>query len=588
MGRRDPTGGPGTACRDSEAAVYADRARRLGLPFAPTVHLGAGALADLAAIRRGAFALSPEGDRLAFAAPDEDAMPAVRGWLHCHPEVRFRLRVSTPAAIRAALIEAGSEQFADDAVHHLAILHPDLSARRIATAAQIAVALVVAAAVVLALAADPAAALVALNLVGAAFFFGVSVLRFIAAGFTGAAPGPIASPPSRVSDAELPVYTVLVPLYHEASVVADLVAALDKLDWPGDRLDIKIILEADDTATIAAARAACGDRQYEIILVPPIGPRTKPKALSFALPFARGAFVTVYDAEDRPHPAQLREAFAAFGRAGDDLACLQSALVVDNGGDGWLARLFAIEYAALFDGLLPALAALGMPLPLGGTSNHFRRAALDAVGGWDPFNVTEDADLGLRLARLGYRAGTLALPTLEEAPAAFRPWLYQRTRWFKGWMQTWLVHSRHPVRLARQLGPGGLLGFGLVCTGVIVSALVYPLCLLALVTCAMDPFDLWGSDSVLSSMVLGVNLFNLVAGYIAMAVLGGRSLDVRGRAGEASGLMLLPFYWMLTSLAAYRAILHLVLRPFDWEKTPHSRRPKAGPDVGAGASGPNG
>ena len=145
--------------------------------------------------------------------------------------------------------------------------------------------------------------------------------------------------------------------------------------------------------------------------------------------------MTVYDAEDRPHPRQLREAFARFQRLPHEVVCLQAALVIDNKRPNWLSRSFAIEYAALFDALLPTLAAFGMPLPLGGTSNHFRRAALERAGGWDPFNVTEDADLGIRLARLGYRCATLDLPTLEDAPTSLRTWTKQRTRWFKGWMR---------------------------------------------------------------------------------------------------------------------------------------------------------
>jgi cellulose synthase/poly-beta-1,6-N-acetylglucosamine synthase-like glycosyltransferase len=168
------------------------------------------------------------------------------------------------------------------------------------------------------------------------------------------------------------VYTILLPPYGEANVVADLIASVGALDWPQDRLDVKLLIEADDRATIAAAERAIPGPPFEIVIVPPLGPRTKPKALAFALPLARGDFTTVYDAEDRPHPQQLRQAYATFARSGPDLACLQSALVIDNGDDNWLTLLFAIEYAALFDGLLPALAALGMPLPLGGTSNHFR------------------------------------------------------------------------------------------------------------------------------------------------------------------------------------------------------------------------
>jgi cellulose synthase/poly-beta-1,6-N-acetylglucosamine synthase-like glycosyltransferase len=294
--------------------------------------------------------------------------------------------------------------------------------------------------------------------------------------------------------------------------------------------------------------------------------------LAFALPLCRGAFVTVYDAEDRPHPGQLREAFAIFRRSPPEVACLQSALVVDNRHPNWLSRLFAIEYAALFDAVLPALAALAMPLPLGGTSNHFRRAALEDAGGWDPYNVTEDADLGLRLARFGYRSGTLDLPTREEAPTAFGDWLKQRTRWSKGWMQTWLVHTRNPLRLARDLGPRGFLGFNLISTGLIVSSLVYPIYLFLLLVAAIDPLRLWSDGGAFAAMLTGINLFNLVAGYMAMAILGHRALRLRGREREAGALVLLPVYWLMTSLASYRALAQLLTRPHYWEKTPHRPR----------------
>lgn len=354
----------------SEAAVYAGRARCLGLAFAPFVHLGRRAPADLAAIRRGAFAMSTDGARLAYLAPDEDAMPTVLHWLNSYPAARSRLRVSTPSAIRAALVVAGGANLARDAVSRLATRRPDLSARRVATAGQLIWGGVIAALLAGAFVLEPVAALITINLIGAVFFFGVSALRFVAAGLVRAPQPPQRPPPA--NDAELPVYSVLVALYKEAEIVGDLIAALDRLDWPRERLDIKLVLEADDATTIAAARQAARGPSYEIVIVPPIGPRTKPKALMFALALARGSFVTVYDAEDRPHPGQLRQAFATFARSGPDLACLQAALVIDNGDASWLARLFAIEYAALFDGLLPALARFGMPLPLGGTSNHFR------------------------------------------------------------------------------------------------------------------------------------------------------------------------------------------------------------------------
>jgi hypothetical protein len=555
-----------------EAVIYAERARRLGLPFAASVRLEGGATDEvaeefLAAIHVGVFAMSRGGARLAYIAPGEDAMPETLQWLRAVPRARQRLRVATPTAIRTALIAEHSDWLAADAVQRFAD-RPEFSARQIASPAQVMAALAAATTIGAAAWFAPVWTLLGLNFLGAAFFFGVAALRFVAAGQS-AAPLPKAS---IAADADLPVYTILLPLHDEAAMIPDLVAALRRIDWPADRLDIKLLLEAGDTPTIAAARFAASGAPFEIIVVPPHGPLTKPKALAFALPLARGEFVTVYDAEDRPHPRQLREAQTAFAAAGPELACLQSPLVIDNGATNWLSLSFAMEYAALFDGVLPALATFGMPLPLGGTSNHFRREALAAVGGWDPFNVTEDADLGLRLARHGYRAATLTLPTWEAAPEQLRPWFAQRTRWFKGWMQTWLVHTRRPLRLARQLGLRGLAGFAAVGTGLIVSSLVYPVYLATLVAVATDPLRLWGDGGILAAVVVGVDLFNLVAGYVAMALLAGRSLRRRGRPVEPRGLVLLPAYWLLMSLASYRAVIELFLRPHHWAKTPHDRR----------------
>jgi cellulose synthase/poly-beta-1,6-N-acetylglucosamine synthase-like glycosyltransferase len=556
---------------DGEASVYRDRARRLGLPFAPVVRLGRGTAVDIEAVRQGTFAMSAEADRAAYVAPQEATIAKIADWLVTYRLARSRLSVATPAAIRSALIEAGAAGFVDNAIRRLARLHPHLSAAQVITTRQLAAGLVLAAGIGLAFQAVPTATLIAINLIGALFFFGVSVLRFVAAGLASGR-RLVAQVFAPQEDDEVPVYTVLVPMFHEAGMVRELVAALDRIDWPRDRLDIKLIVEAADPVTAATARATADRAPYEVVVVPSLGPQTKPKALAFALPFARGEYVTVYDAEDRPHPRQLREAYAAFSRSAPDVACLQSPVVIDNREAGILARLFAVEYAALFDGLLPALAELGLPLPLGGTSNHFRRAALDAVGGWDPFNVTEDADIGLRLARFGYRVATLDLPTLEEAPAALVPWFRQRTRWFKGWMQTWLVHMRQPMRLVAELGWRGFLGFNLIATGIIVSALIHPVYLATLIAMATNPLRLWGDGGLFACSVIGVNLFNLFAGYLAASVLAMRALALRGQAAEARVLILLPVYWLLMSLASYRALLQLAMRPHHWEKTPHRGR----------------
>ncbi len=239
----------------------------------------------------------------------------------------------------------------------------------------------------------------------------------------------------RIADADLPLYTILVPLYRESTVLEELTRALMRLDYPAAKLDIKLIFERVDPETLAVAKKLGLPANFEFVVVPDSHPRTKPKALNYALQFARGDYIVIYDAEDRPGPGQLRKALEAFASGPPNLACVQARLTVYNGAENWLTKQFAIEYAALFSGLLPTLQRLGMPIPLGGTSNHFRASALKWLGAWDAFNVTEDADLGMRLYRHGYECAMLDSETVEEAPCRLKPWLYQRTRWLKGWMR---------------------------------------------------------------------------------------------------------------------------------------------------------
>ena len=241
-----------------------------------------------------------------------------------------------------------------------------------------------------------------------------------------------------------------------------------------------IAVEADDRETHAAIAARNSRMPITVVAVPAQGPRTKPKALNVALPFARGNFTVIYDAEDRPEPNQLRRALQAFETAANNLPACRRACASTTRADSWLARLFTAEYAGQFDVFLPGLAASRLPLPLGGSSNHFHTTALREIGGWDPYNVTEDADLGMRLARFGRRAGVIDSTTYEEAPAQFGPWLRQRTRWFKGWMQTWAVHMRQPIRLLRDLGLPAFLRPAIV-GGNVLAALVHPLFMAALI-----------------------------------------------------------------------------------------------------------
>ena len=366
-------------------------------------------------------------------------------------------------------------------------------------------------------------------------------------------------------DRLLPIYTVVIALYREADAVKDLVASLRKINYPLEKLDLKFVLEADDGETRDALLAARSTVPFEIITAPPNGPRTKPKALNAALPFARGALIAVYDAEDRPDPDQLRLAHEAFAVADRKLACVQARLTIDNSADSWLARVFTAEYAGLFDVLLPGLSGWHLPLPLGGSSNHFRTATLRAVGAWDPYNVTEDADLGMRLARFGYRTKVIASTTYEEAPARIGPWLKQRTRWFKGWVQTWLVHMRSPRRLYRELGPKGFAVFQLLVGGTVLASVVHVLFLLQLLLQLL--IVKFGEQPATDGLAFHVAF--LVSGYLASAVLGLFGLARRGLLRYSWALLLIPIYWILLSIAACRALIQLAYDPYRWEKTTH-------------------
>jgi cellulose synthase/poly-beta-1,6-N-acetylglucosamine synthase-like glycosyltransferase len=258
---------------------------------------------------------------------------------------------------------------------------------------------------------------------------------------------------------------------------------------------------------------------------------------------------------------------------------VQARLAIDNTDDGILARLFTAEYAAQFEVFLDGLSAFGLPLPLGGSSNHFTTAALRELGGWDAWNVTEDADLGIRLARFGYRTTTIASTTHEEAPARLKPWLRQRTRWFKGWMQTWCVHMRDPLALWRELGPRGFFGFQLVVGGNVLAALIHPVCMATLLAAAIAGNSLSAAGEPFALTLALLYGVSLMTGYVSSAVLGVIGLSRQGLVRCAPVLLLTPLHWLLLSLAAWRALHQFVIAPYAWEKTEHglarhSRRAK--------------
>ena len=374
--------------------------------------------------------------------------------------------------------------------------------------------------------------------------------------------------PSELTDDKLPNYTVVVALYREASVVENLVKAIDALDYPKGNLDIKLVVERRDVETLGRIVELRLPSRYEVVVAPSGEPQTKPRALNIALSSARGELIVVYDAEDVPARDQLRLAASCFA-ADKDLDCLQARLAIRNHDDSWLSKLFAIEYAVLFDIVNPGLWALNLPLPLGGSSNHFRVRSLVGVGAWDEWNVTEDADLGVRLARFGYRVKTLDSDTWEEAPYEFGNWFRQRVRWQKGWMQTFIVHSRRPIFFWRDLGPRRTVAAATLIGGAIFGCLFWPAfavgTILRVMTVGQDAMSPWREMSDVFTYILALSG---VWTILLPAVIAARIRRLNAPTGI---FLLLPVYYLLLSAATWTAILDLALRPHYWAKTTHGR-----------------
>ncbi len=365
----------------------------------------------------------------------------------------------------------------------------------------------------------------------------------------------------------LPEYTVLVPLYRETGILPTLLKALAALDYPASKLDIKLIFDEDDPETLTLARQLRPPGHFKFLVVPTGTPRTKPKALNYGLIQATGQYCVIYDAEDIPEPDQLKKAVVAFRKAPPEVVCLQARLSFYNRDQNLLTRWFTAEYAQWFDLTLPGLHATGGVIPLGGNSNHFITEKVRELGAWDPYNVTEDADLGVRLARAGYRTAMFDSTTYEEANSELANWVRQRSRWLKGWMQTWLVHMRKPGRLLSELGPWGFFSFQSIIGGTLFVALVNPV-LWALTTIWF--LGRWEEiPGLFPGPVFYLTAVSLYLGNFVFAYLYALGAALRGYHRVVLYGLLAPIYWLLISIAAWRAVFHLIFKPFHWEKTVH-------------------
>lgn len=503
---------------------------------------------------------------IATAEPSE----ALEHWAQARYGEKLRFAITSPVDIYWHIDRHFADALDAHSREHLARLMPHKSARMVLSSRQkrelAGLALLFAAALLF----YPSAVLLGFLLTINIFYFFTILLKCLL--FAKGSPyRPGALIPSEalapLADDALPVYTILVPLHDEAATIPRLMAALDALDYPKAKLDIKLIVERSDSATIEAIKAQKPHRGYELIHVPYSLPQTKPKACNYALHFARGRYVTIYDAEDIPDPLQLRKAAYWFARQPGNVICLQARLNYYNREHSLLTRLFAIEYAAWFDFMLPGLRRLGIPIPLGGTSNHIDLRKLRELGEWDPFNVTEDADLGIRIALQHYETDLLDSLTAEEAPIRLRNWMSQRTRWIRGYMQTWLVHMRHPLTLLRQLDAAAFWGFQFFIGGPCLVFLTAPV---LWVVCTLWASGVIAVDSpLLSPWITALTLLNLAFGLLAHLTFAFVIIRRYRWGGMVPALYAFPLYWLLHSVASFKALWQLVTNPHFWEKTPH-------------------
>lgn len=370
-----------------------------------------------------------------------------------------------------------------------------------------------------------------------------------------------------LTDRDLPVYTLLVPVFKEANVLPEILQALSKLDYPAPKLDIKILLESNDQETIDAFFAADPPDFIRAVIVPDAQPKTKPKACNYGLIHARGEYLVIYDAEDLPETDQLKRSVAAFRKVSPDVVCIQAKLNYYNRKQNVLTQWFTSEYSMWFDLLLPGLDAARAPIPLGGTSNHFKTFALIEVGAWDPYNVTEDADLGIRLFKRGYRTRIMDSTTYEEANSNVSNWIRQRSRWIKGYIQTWLVHMRHPVRLLRELGPRAFISFQIMIAGTFFTLLVNPIYWLMTSAWYFFKWDL--VQTIYPGTVFFIGAICLYVGNFVFTYANLAGAIRRKYYDMVRATLFSPAYWGLMSIGAWKGFWQLLTKPHYWEKTIH-------------------
>ncbi len=554
--------------------LYEQLSRQSAIPFHPLAeldidHQAARLIQPDTARRFGLLPVREHAGQVSVAIVDpydEQALQFAREHLGGTPD----FILITEKDFDEALEQVYRQDFLDRSISELLERSPEDSAFRVLSRGQIIFLIALALISIIWLFVDAWNYLIVINAIISTFYLVFSAYRFYLIYRALSRNLEVEVTPEEVAslkDADLPVYTILIPVYREADVLPGLLNALERLDYPKSKLDIKILMEEDDQETIQAFHDWNPPAHFHGIVVPYGQPKTKPKACNYGLIHARGEYIVIFDAEDLPDPDQLKKIVIAFGKVSPDVVCIQSKLNYYNQRQNLLTRWFTVEYSMWFDLFLPGLDASGAPIPLGGTSNHFRTAALIDAGAWDPYNVTEDADLGIRLYKRGYKTAIIDSTTYEEANSQIYNWIRQRSRWIKGYIQTWLVHMRHPIRLWRETGWRGFWGFQFTVGGAFVAVLLNPIYWI------MTTLWFWRQFPFINIIFPGIiyffGAFCLFIGNFAFTYMNVAGALRRGYYDMVKHALLSPIYWGLASVAAWKGFFQLITQPHYWEKTQH-------------------
>lgn len=530
------------------------------------------------ALRIGALPLYREGGTLVVLTLRARNRPAANHFAEVFGVDNTEEILTTRAAFIQTVERIFSDQLAREAVDLHVRKRPDESARSVLSRGQIVMCIALFTALVFGTATAGFVVVRAVLLFSSLVYVGVIGFRFFASASGNLENIVVDVSPQEAQErthAELPLYSVLLPLYREPAALPHLLSAIRNLDYPPHKLDVLILLEQDDEQTRRALADLPVPAHWTVLHVPAGYPRTKAKACNYGLHFARGSYCVVYDAEDVPDPDQLKKTVAAFSRTSSVTMCFQSLLRYTRTNRNLLTRLFSMEYHYMFDFMTPGLYAMSLPVPVAGTSNHFNTEKLRALGQWDPYNTTEHIDLGIRIAVESQTVGVLRSTTSEDANGRLWNWIRQRTRRLKGQFHTFLVYNRNPVKTMRNLGIRGWLGFMLFVGGTPLVYLIAPVLWMTVILGLLPQAT--GILNLITPLVLYLSLTSLMLGNVISVYMLMLGSFHRRQYRLIPYTLLTPVYQILHSVAAWRALWQLLRRPHYWDKTDHD---------GAGESAP--